>query len=145
MRTNVPLLPISVEVRWRRLPPVTLLGLMIAVGLAGLLFALFAQLGRMNRGWQYHSAQAALAAQARKPIAAWHSAMASHYRTEFGRIDFPAFLAFMILATLAVVAVLGRALDWSSRRLGLPADDASTDLYPRSTGSPNTHSEEPRP
>ena len=147
MRTNVPLLPISVEVRWRRLPPfrVSLRELMIGVVIAGLFFALVAHLGRMNRAMQYHSEQAALAAQARKPIEAWHLAMASHHRAAFERIDFPAFLAFMTFASLAAVAALGRALDWSSRRLGMTTNDEPTDSQPTSLGSPNPQPEEPRP
>jgi hypothetical protein len=158
VRHIVPLLPISVEVRWRRLPPfrVTLRGLVIGVALSGLLFGLVAQLGRMNRALRYHSKQATLAAHGRNasglasaagvpsPLEARHSAMATRYRAAFDRIDVLTFLVIMTIASLAAVAALGRVLDWSSRRLGIPTGDGPTDSRPTSPKSPNPEPEEPR-
>lgn len=156
MRLDVPLLPISVEVRWRRLPPsrVTLRGLMIGVVVAGLLFALAAHLGRLNRAMQYHSERASLAAQGRKPaglapasgpspLESWHSAMAGRYRSEFDRIDVLSFVISMTFAALAIVAAFGRVVDWSRRRPRTPAEEGPMAPRPISPVGSHPKPEEP--
>ena len=124
---------------------------MIGVVLAGLFFALVAQLGRMNRALQYHNEQAALAHEARmrtglppSPLELRHSAMAGQYRASFERIDIAAFLALVTFAALAAVVALGRLLDWSARRLGLSTEEVRTDSQAITHRIPHLSSEEPR-
>jgi hypothetical protein len=130
VRFNAPLLPVVVEIRWRTLGPprISLRGLMLAVGVVALFFALCAYLGRLNRAIDYHNEQARKAAlnafpyrslggqPGPAPALRWHTAMASDYRAIFERLDLIVFLYFMAIVAVCVFALLGRVINLFARR-----------------------------
>jgi hypothetical protein len=133
VRLNIPLLPILVEVRRRPLPPlrVSIRGLMIAVLLAGLFFALVAKLGRVSQALSYHTDQIikAYASPSKSPpygitpLETWHVTKMMEYRAAHERLDLTVLVAFMACASLVLVAALARVIHWLSRPSVIPPRD----------------------
>ena len=136
MRINIPLIPICIETgefRWRSLPPLrlrfTLRGLILVVAIAALFFSIGVEAIRLHNIGSYHAIEVQYAANSRPPgppfghtsLEDWHFRMANYYRVAGDRKE--AILAVMLklLATLGMVAVLGRVIHWLFRRSVLPS------------------------
>jgi hypothetical protein len=136
VRINVPLLPVVVELEWRRLPPFrcSLRGLLLTVAVAALFFALCAYLGRVNQAIQFHNEHARKASATMgpfrtltptrpNPLEQWHYAMALHYHAVFERLDFIGFLIIVMIVSVTVLAVVGRILNWFVRQSSVSVDE----------------------
>ncbi len=136
MRINIPLVPVcneAGEVRWRSLPPLrlrfTLLGLILDVAIAALLFSVGAEAIRLHTISSYHAIETKKAANNRPPgppfghtsLEDWHFRMANNYRVAGDQKE--AILGVMVkaLVTLGMVAVLGRVIHRLFRRPVVPS------------------------
>jgi hypothetical protein len=126
VRINIPLIPVLVDVHWRPLPPfrISVRGLMLAVAIAAVYFALCVYLGQLNALSRYHAEQAYKVYQHRTtsttqpdPLESWHFARADWYRDAAERVDLLTAVVAVFFLGLAVVTALGRVLNRLSRRL----------------------------
>jgi hypothetical protein len=138
VRINIPLLPVYIEageVRWRSLPPLrlrfTLLGLILVVAIAALLFSVGAETIRLHTISSYHAIETQKAANNRPSgppfghtsLEDWHFRMAKDHRAAGDHKE--AILRVMVkaLVTLGMVAVLGQVIHWLFRRPVIPSRD----------------------
>jgi hypothetical protein len=152
VRIDIPLLPVSVEVHRRPLRPfrVSIRGLMIAIVLAGVFFALVAELRRLTLAANYHAEEMikanAIASRfntlplGTTPLEAWHMRKIAEYRLAHERLDLIAFAMLMAFVSLFAVAALGRVVHWLSRPSAIPPQDGS----PRRTAELLRHPVVPR-
>jgi hypothetical protein len=132
VRLNIPLLPFVLEIRRRPLlpfrPRFTLLGLILAVGVAGLFFSLFVEAERLHRLGSYHAEQSILATVDKtpddpRPPAAWHVTRSNQFHDAARLYDELVLAILLVPASLVVVAVVGRALDRLIRRRIVPTQE----------------------
>jgi hypothetical protein len=120
MRADIPLLPLTIEVRRRPLHPLrfSLKWLLLIVAVSGMFFYLVAEARRVGQATNYHAIQAVEVTKDRSPsydpmpISRWHSAMAAKYRAAWERLDALQFISIIAIGTVMVLGVLGRVIAW---------------------------------
>jgi hypothetical protein len=121
MRADIPLLPLTIEIRWRPLRPLrfSLRWLLLTVAVAGVFLALVAEARRVNQAMSYHTIRALEVTRDRSPsydptpLSRWHSTMAVRYRDAAERLDLLLFLCVVAIGTVVAVGVLGRIVAWN--------------------------------
>ena len=124
MHINVPLLPLSVEFRWRPLRPMrfSIRGIMLVVVLAGIFLALVREVYRQGRAMSYHAEQAVLVTMNRTPtydptpLSNWHAAQSRQYQVVFEKLDFQLFLFVVSIGAVLALVAIGRIVAWLVRR-----------------------------
>jgi hypothetical protein len=120
MRADIPLLPLSIELRRRPLHPLrfSLRWLLTIVAVSGMFFFLLGEARRLGQATKYHLMQALEVTKDRSPsydpmpMSRWHSAMSEKYRAAWGQLDLLLFVVIMTLGTVIVLGVLGRVIPW---------------------------------
>jgi hypothetical protein len=120
MRADVPLLPWTIEIRRRPLPPpqFSIRALLLVVAVTGVFLALVGELRRLGETMSYHAVQAVEVTKARspsydpRPMSQWHSAMSQRYRADFERLDLLVFLFILTVGAILAIGVLGRVIAW---------------------------------
>ena len=128
MRADIPLLPLTIEFRRRRLHPlrISLRWLLLIVAVSGMFFYLVGEARRLGQATSYHAIQAVEVTKDRSPsydpmpVSRWHSAMAQQYRNGRAQLDLLQFVFIMATGTVIIVGVLGRVVAWI-----LPIDDTT--------------------
>jgi hypothetical protein len=125
VQLDIPLLPFVIDVRWRPLPPLrprfTVLGLIVAVGVAGFFFSLRVKAERLHRRGSYHAEQSILVTIDRtpddlRPTSDWHASQSNRYHD--ATLPYERLMAAILLASasLGVAAIFGRILHRLNRR-----------------------------
>ena len=120
MRADIPLLPLTIEFRRRRLHPlrISLRWLLLMVAVSGMFFFLVGKARRLGQATSYHAIQAVEVTKDRSPsydptsLSRWHSAMAEKYRDAWERLDLLLLVLLLALAIVIVLGVLGRVIAW---------------------------------
>ena len=118
MRADIPLLPLTIEFRRRRLHPlrISLRWLLLMVAVSGMFFYLVGEARRLGQAMSYHAIQAVEVTKDRSPsydpmpVSRWHSAMAQKYRDAWKRLDLLLCVLLLALAIVIVLGVLGRVV-----------------------------------
>jgi hypothetical protein len=116
--TDIPLLPLMIELRRRPLHPLrfSLRWLLLMVAVSGTFFFLVGEARRLAQTTSYHAIRAVEITKDRSPsydptpMSRWHSAMAQQYRDAWERLDLLLSVFIMAIGTVIVVGVLGRVL-----------------------------------
>jgi hypothetical protein len=120
MRAEIPLLPLTIELRRRPLRPLrfSLRWLILIVAVSGMFFCLVGEARHLAQATSYHAIQAVEVTKDRSPsydpmpTSRWHSAMAQKYRDAWERLDLLLFVSIMAIGTVVVLVVLGRVIAW---------------------------------
>jgi hypothetical protein len=120
MRANIPLLPLTVELRWRplHLQRFSLEALILTVAVSAILLALVAEARRVNQAMSYHVTRAVEVTRDRPPsydpmpMSRWHSTMALNYRAAAEQLDLLLFVFIVVIGTVIAVAVTGSFIAW---------------------------------
>jgi hypothetical protein len=124
MHINVPLLPLSVEFRWRPLRPMrfSIRGIMLVVVLAGIFLALIRELHRQGRAMSYHAEQSFVVLLNRTstydptPLSNWHAAQCAQYQIVVEILDLLIFLFVVSIGAVLALFAIGRIVAWLVRR-----------------------------
>jgi hypothetical protein len=120
MRADIPLLPLAIEFRRRRLHPLrfSLRWLLLMVAVSGMFFFLVGKARRLGQATSYHAIQAVEVTKDRSPsydptsLSRWHSAMAQEYRDAWERLDLLLFVFILAIRTVVVLGVFGGVVAW---------------------------------
>jgi hypothetical protein len=120
MRADIPLLPLTIEVRRRPLHPLrfSLRWLSLIVAVSGIFFYWVGEARRLGQAMSRHAVQAVEVTKDRSPsydplpLSRWHSAMAQKYRAAWERVDLMLFAFIIAIGGVITFAVLGRVIAW---------------------------------
>jgi hypothetical protein len=120
MRADIPLLPLTIDIRWRPLPPLqfSIRALLLVVAAAAMFLALLGELRRLSQAMSYHAVQAVEVTRLRSPsydptpMSRWHSTMSQSYRADFERMDLLVYLFILAVGAIIAIGLLGRAIAW---------------------------------